>query len=79
MRLKRARLLAELNQCQVEQRTGIAQARLSLIENGYRKPSDEEKTKLAAVLGCKVDDIDWDNPRGKREFPNTPPDFICRG
>lgn len=54
--LKKKRLLSELTQCDIEKLTGISQARLSLIERGYRKPNPEELEKLSEVLKIQVQD-----------------------
>ena len=37
--------------------TGIHQSKLSLIENGFITPSEEEKAKIETALNTK---IDWD-------------------
>ena len=61
-RLRLERLQKELSQYQLERRTGIAQARLSLLERGFRVPTVEEQAKLADALGCSVEEIrteDW--------------------
>ncbi len=40
--------------------TGIHQSKISLIERGYVEPSSAEKSMLAAALGFKVDEIQWE-------------------
>ena len=55
--LKVQRVRMGYNQMDLMLRTGIAQSRLSLLENGYTKPKDEEKIKLARVLRCTILEI----------------------
>ena len=39
--------------------TGINQTKISLIENAYVTPSENEKKKIAQALGFDVKDIVW--------------------
>ena len=55
--LKIQRAIRGFTQFDIFLKAGIAQPRLSLIENGYILPKDEEKLKLAKVLKCQVADI----------------------
>ena len=59
--LRKKRLLEELSIYDIERRTGIDVAKISLVERGYRNPRDEEKLKLAKALKCRVEDIFPDN------------------
>lgn len=52
--LRKKRLLSGLTQYDIEKLTGIPQGKLSLIERGYREPSDHEKKKLTKVLRIEV-------------------------
>ena len=61
MNLKAARFFKGFNQWDIAVRTGISQSSLSLIERGYKVPSDDEKKKLSRVLGRKVEEIFPDN------------------
>lgn len=54
--IRKRRLISELTQYDMEKLTGISQARLSLIERGYRKPNPEELKKLSEVLKIQVQD-----------------------
>ena len=55
--LKIQRAIRGFTQFDIFLKAGIAQSRLSLIENGYLIPKDEEKLKLAKVLKCRIEDI----------------------
>ena len=55
--LRKQRLFQELSIYDIERRTGIDVAKISLIERGYRNPRDDEKKKLARALKCKVEEI----------------------
>ena len=59
--LRQKRLFQELTIYDMERRTGLNTAQISLIERGYRNPRDEEKLKLAKALKCRVQDIFPDN------------------
>jgi DNA-binding XRE family transcriptional regulator len=59
MKLSEARSKKGLNQWDIKLKTGIAQSKLSLIENGYVMPSEDEKDRIASALGVTVGDIDW--------------------
>jgi len=52
-KMKLRRLELELTQYQLEKLTNIHQARLSLFERGFRKPSQNEKRKIAKALRVK--------------------------
>ncbi|MBU4427426.1 MAG: helix-turn-helix transcriptional regulator [Desulfobacterales bacterium] len=65
--LRQKRLFQELTIYDLERRTGLNAAKISLIERGYRNPRNEEKLKLAKVLNCEVEDIFPDNGGGGNE------------
>jgi len=62
--LREKRFFGELSIYDLSQKTGIDPARISLIERGYKNPKQDEKQKLAKVLGCKVEDIFSENEAG---------------
>lgn len=49
--LKVLRVERNLTQYDISRLTGISQSRVSLIENGQRRPSDEDLDKLSVCLG----------------------------
>jgi transcriptional regulator with XRE-family HTH domain len=51
MYLKEARKRKLFTQMDLSKQTGIDQSVLSLIENGYRSPSNEDVAKILNVLG----------------------------
>ena len=55
--LKKIRTLKELNQFQVAIASGVGQSRISLIENQYVKPRDDEKKRLAKALKTPVEKL----------------------
>ena len=59
MDLKILRTIKNVNQYDLALRTGIHQPKISLIERGYVKPSEHDKTALADALGVKVEEIEW--------------------
>ena len=65
--LRKQRLFQELTIYDIERRTGLDTALISLIERGYRNPRDEEKLKLAKALKCRVEDIFPENGGGNHE------------
>jgi transcriptional regulator with XRE-family HTH domain len=50
IRLRRARLMVDKSQLQLMKETGINYATISRIENGWLKPTEEQKRKLAKAL-----------------------------
>ena len=56
-KVKKRRLELEFTQYQIEKLTGINQSKLSLIEAGYRKPTPEEKKKIAKILRTEVQEL----------------------
>lgn len=55
--LRKARLLRGKSQYDLVLETGLHQATISRIENGYEKPTEEKKRLLALSLKVKVSDI----------------------
>lgn len=49
-RLRRARLMVDKSQLQLMKETGINYATISRIENGWLKPTEEQKRRLAKAL-----------------------------
>lgn len=60
--LKRARLLAELRQVDVQIKTGIRSNRLWLLEHGLDRPKLGEVERLAKVYGCRPEDLVEQSP-----------------
>lgn len=59
MDLVTARAVKKKTQWDIRKATGIHQSKLSLIENGYVIPTDDEKVVIAKVLKFQVDEIEW--------------------
>ena len=57
MTLREARFFKGLNQWDISIKTGIPQSKLSLVERGYIDLREDEKKKIAKVLGYKVAEI----------------------
>jgi DNA-binding XRE family transcriptional regulator len=57
MSLFEYRAKKRLTQWDVRKATGIHQSKISLIENGYVNPSEDEKIKIATALGVNVKEI----------------------
>ncbi len=53
MEMRKARFFKGLSQYDVAFKTGIPQSRLSLIERGYSNPKENERKKIAKVLGTQ--------------------------
>jgi len=64
--LKIQRAIRGYTQFDVFLKTGITQSRISLIENGYVLPKEDEKQRLAKALKCRVEDIFPDNGGGRQ-------------
>lgn len=64
MHIREIRFWKRINQRMITQRTGIGSYRLTCIENGYDKATDEEKRKLAEAVGVPVEQIEFDPPEG---------------
>ena len=66
MTLREVRFFKKFNQWDISVKTGIPQSKISLFENGYLEPKEDEKKKIAKVLGYKVSEIFPDN-EGKHD------------
>ena len=53
-RLRKARLKVDKSQLQLMKETGIYYATISRIEQGWLKPSEKQKKKLADALNVKI-------------------------
>lgn len=53
-RLRTARLIARLTQHQLAQKAGLREWNISRIETGRAEPTDEERKRIAAILGKKT-------------------------
>lgn len=60
MDLKKFRHIKGYTQWDLRLKTGIHQTKISLIENGYIKPSDTEQKALAEALNIKTSEINWE-------------------
>lgn len=56
-RLRVVRAEKHLTQIRLALKTKIHQSRLSLIENGYAPPTDDERGAIAKALGLSVQEI----------------------
>lgn len=52
--LKIMRQVRGLSQIELAKRTGIANTWISKVEAGAAIPSDDQKKKIARVLGCQI-------------------------
>jgi transcriptional regulator with XRE-family HTH domain len=59
MILKIVRHLNNKNQYDLSRETCIPQSKISLIENGYLSPNDQEKVAIAKALCVGVNEIEW--------------------
>lgn len=59
MDLQTARAVKKKTQWDLRRETGYHQSKISLIENGYIIPTDEEKAAIASALGFTVNEIKW--------------------
>jgi len=55
--LREKRFFKEMSIYDLSVKTGINPARISLMERGYKTPTEEEKKKIAKALGCEVPEI----------------------
>jgi ribosome-binding protein aMBF1 (putative translation factor) len=67
MNLKEARFKKDMTQFELRLLIGIHQSRISYIERGYIIPRDDEKQKIEAALGLR---INWDE--AERVSSRTP-------
>lgn len=56
-RLREIRFFKRINQYQLALQTGLTQSRISIIENGYVTPKDDETGRLARALGVSIDEL----------------------
>jgi len=59
MKLKELRAYNRKTQWDLVLLTGINQSKISLLEQGYMKPTEEEKKKIANALSVDVNEIEW--------------------
>ena len=72
MDLKTIRAKKRVTQWDLRLKTEINQTKLSLLENGYLKPSEEEAKKIASALGVNVAEIQYGaTPRQNNEVEKT--------
>ena len=57
MNLKVARVKKEMSQYELSFKTGISQARISLMENGYRQPTKGQAVRIAEALQIDIEEI----------------------
>ena len=60
MKLREVRIKTEMSQCEVAKRAGMSQALVSMIENGYHKPSTKQKANIVKALACHPKLINWE-------------------
>ena len=53
-RLRELRVVKRITQFQLTLLTGIGQSKISMVENDLLSPTEDEKKRLAEVLGVKV-------------------------
>jgi DNA-binding XRE family transcriptional regulator len=59
MDLYEARAKRRLTQWDIGKATGISQSKMSLFENGYLYPNENEKGAIAEALGMEINEIQW--------------------
>jgi transcriptional regulator with XRE-family HTH domain len=55
--LREVRVVKRITQFQLRVGTGIHQSKISLIENGFMQPRDDEKKRLSKALGVTPQDL----------------------
>jgi len=55
--MRKRRFFEEITLWELGRQIGTDPARLSVIERNYKQPSNDEKQRIAAALGCEVSDI----------------------
>ena len=55
--IKKLRIMQGLTQKNLAERVCISRANLTNIENGRRTPSMKTARKIAAALGCTIDEL----------------------
>ena len=63
--LRRERILRQLSLYDVRSRTGIAVSKLSLIERGIERPTEDELKRLARALGVRAEEIRPESPESQ--------------
>lgn len=56
-KLRQKRVLKGLSQYELRALTGIHPSKISLMENGFIKPREDEIKRLAEALGVNEDDL----------------------
>jgi len=56
-RLRELRMLRNLSQGQLAMRVGVDRSYITKIEQGHRTPAVGVLLRLAAYLGCAIDDL----------------------
>lgn len=59
MDLREIRFKKRLSQWDIQKLSGVYQSRISLIERGYVRPSEDEKKAITDALGMEAEEIDW--------------------
>lgn len=60
MDLRELRFRKRISQWELSRTSGVHQSRISLIENCFSTPTNDEKNKLAKALGLKPGEIEWE-------------------
>jgi len=65
-RLREVRVIKRITQFQLKLQTGIHQTKISLIENGFVCPREDEKKRPARALGVGIEEL-FSLPDNKKE------------
>ena len=57
MNLKRLREAKDMTQAELAAAAGVAQSAVGNWESGIRMPTADKLPKLAAILGCTIDEL----------------------
>ncbi len=60
MQIRVIRAIKRMSQYDLQKKANIPQPKISLIERGYIKPTEDEKTAVAMALGVSVHDVEWE-------------------
>ena len=60
MLLREVRVLQKMTQQELARRIDLCQKTISDFERGYAIPNETRKLKIADILGCGPDVIEWD-------------------
>jgi DNA-binding XRE family transcriptional regulator len=63
-RLREVRFLKRMSQWNLAILLGVHQSRISLLENGYVEPREDERKKIAKALGVRMEEIWRGNDTG---------------